>query len=119
MKRIIQLEELAMLAFSFLATLSVGFSWWIFWVLLLVPDVSMLGYLVNTKVGAFFYNLFHHRALGIGLIMAGYFMDSNYIILAGWIFFGHSAMDRVFGYGLKFDDNFKHTHLGWIGEKKD
>ncbi len=26
-------------------------------------------------------------------------------------------MDRIFGYGLKFGDNFHHTHLGWIGGK--
>ncbi|WP_206365138.1 DUF4260 family protein [Sphingobacterium corticibacterium] len=23
-------------------------------------------------------------------------------------------MDRIFGYGLKYLDDFKHTHLGWI-----
>ena len=27
-------------------------------------------------------------------------------------------MDRIFGYGLKFGDNFHHTHLGWIGKGK-
>jgi hypothetical protein len=29
---------------------------------------------------------------------------------------GHSSFDRVLGYGLKYDDDFKHTHLGWIGK---
>ncbi|MDE1192697.1 MAG: hypothetical protein PW786_11245 [Arachidicoccus sp.] len=23
----------------------------------------------------------------------------------------------MLGYGLKLDDNFKNTHLGWIGKK--
>ena len=32
--------------------------------------------------------------------------------LPGIILFGHASMDRIFGYGLKFSDNFKHTHLG-------
>jgi|GEM_PF-4046304 len=27
-------------------------------------------------------------------------------------------MDRIFGYGLKFGDNFRHTHLGGIGKLK-
>ena len=28
---------------------------------------------------------------------------------------GHSSFDRVFGYGLKHEDAFQHTHLGRIG----
>ena len=39
-------------------------------------------------------------------------------LLLGIILFGHASMDRVFGYGLKFGDNFHHTHLGWIGKLK-
>lgn len=33
------------------------------------------------------------------------------------ILFGHWAIGRIFGYGLKYGDDFKHTHLGWIGRK--
>jgi hypothetical protein len=36
--------------------------------------------------------------------------------LAGLIMFGHSAFDRLLGYGLKFKDSFNHTHLGHIGK---
>lgn len=28
-------------------------------------------------------------------------------------------MDRIFGYGLKYSDDFKHTHLGMIGKKEE
>lgn len=31
---------------------------------------------------------------------------------------GHSAMDRLFGYGLKYNKGFKYTHLGEIGREK-
>ncbi len=31
---------------------------------------------------------------------------------------GHSAMDRVFGYGLKYTTGFQDTHLGKIGKAK-
>ena len=27
------------------------------------------------------------------------------------------GMDRILGYGLKYDDNFKHTHLGDLAVK--
>lgn len=29
--------------------------------------------------------------------------------------FPHAAMDRIFGYGLKYEKGFKYTHLGEIG----
>jgi len=52
----------------------------------------------------------------IGLILIGYFVGIQILLAVGIIFLGHTAFDRVFGYGLKFPDNFKHTHLGKIGK---
>ena len=37
-------------------------------------------------------------------------------MLGGLILFGHSSMDRILGYGLKYPDSFEHTHLGMIGK---
>ena len=37
----------------------VGGSWWLFACLILVPDVSLLGYLGGTRLGAIAYNAFH------------------------------------------------------------
>lgn len=37
-------------------------------------------------------------------------------MLAGVILFAHASMDRIFGYGLKYADDFKHTHLQEIGD---
>jgi hypothetical protein len=76
----------------------------------------MLGYLVNARIGAILYNLIHHKALAIALSIAGYFFGVHELTLAGVVLFAHSSMDRVFGYGLKYADDFKHTHLGWIGK---
>ena len=39
------------------------------------------------------------------------------LFIAGIILFGHSSMDRMFGYGLKLKEGFKYTHLGMIGKK--
>lgn len=36
-----------------------GESWWLFGLLLLAPDVSMLGYLRGAELGAVTYNLGH------------------------------------------------------------
>nr|WP_317038962.1 DUF4260 family protein [Urechidicola croceus] len=41
------------------------FNWWWFLVLILIPDIGILSYLINTKVGAISYNLFHHKGIAI------------------------------------------------------
>ena len=80
--------------------------------LLLVPDVSMVGYFFNTRLGAVGYNLIHILTVGVMIYIVGYFLHSSITQLAGTILMGHSSMDRLFGYGLKYPDSFKNTHLG-------
>lgn len=77
----------------------------------------MISYLANPKIGALLYNFLHHKMVAITIYVLGFWIDSSLITLLGIILFGHSAMDRIFGYGLKFNDDFKNTHLGWIGKK--
>lgn len=115
MKTLIRLEELGQFLLSILLFSQSDYAWWLFPACLLLPDVSMFGYLANPKVGAWVYNLFHHKLLGIAILSIGFLLGSTLLSFVGIILFGHSAMDRIFGYGLKLEDNFKHTHLGWIG----
>jgi len=77
----------------------------------------MIGYLVNPKTGTWLYNSIHQKLVAIAILIFGLWLNTSLLTLAGVILFGHSAMDRFFGYGLKFNDNFKNTHLGWIGKK--
>jgi hypothetical protein len=118
MKLLLKLEDLAKLIAAYSLSLYLGYSWWVFPVLLLAPDLSMLGYISGTKTGAFFYNIFHHQGLAIVAGLTGLYLGIAWLQLAGLILFGHSAMDRALGYGLKFSDSFKHTHLGWIGRQQ-
>lgn len=115
-KTLLILEELALFIGSvILFGLATEFSWWIFATLFLLPDVSFAAYLINTKIGSWAYNILHHKGIMIGLILAGYFAEMEWLLVVGIVFLGHTAFDRVFGYGLKFPDDFKHTHLGRIG----
>lgn len=116
MKNLLRLEEVAMFGLALYLNSFLPFAGWVFWALLLTPDLSMLGYLVNPRIGAITYNLIHHKALAIVLYFAGYFFVIHELTLAGVVLFAHSSMDRVFGYGLKYADDFKRTHLGWIGK---
>ncbi|MEJ8844153.1 DUF4260 domain-containing protein [Lacibacter sp. H375] len=117
MKTILKLEELAMFLASAYVLYYFDSAWWFYLLLLLGPDISMIGYLAGNKIGAWSYNLFHHKGIAIALIAAGFMIDSDALIITGVILFGHASMDRVAGYGLKYENGFKFTHLGEIGKK--
>ncbi|AUP80153.1 DUF4260 domain-containing protein [Flavivirga eckloniae] len=116
MKTSLKVEELFMFIFGIYLFSGLEYSWWWFIVLILMPDIGMLGYLLGPKKGAFLYNLFHHKAIAIGIYFVGVITESNIIKLIGIVLFSHASLDRIFGYGLKYFDSFKHTHLGQIGK---
>lgn len=115
MKNVLKLEEAFMFGLSIFLFSKLDYAWWWYPVLILLPDLSMVGYLMNTRVGAVTYNFIHHKALGIGLYVLGIVLANQFLQLMGLILFGHSSMDRVLGYGLKYSDSFQNTHLGVIG----
>ncbi|MBT8314763.1 MAG: DUF4260 domain-containing protein [Maribacter sp.] len=117
MKTLIKLEELMLLVLGIFMFGLLGYQWWWFLVLILTPDIGMLGYLFGKRLGAITYNLFHHKGLAIILYFVGMYFSSPIIQLAGIILFSHASLDRVFGYGLKYNKGFKYTHLGEIGNK--
>lgn len=114
MKTILKLEELALFLLGIFLFSQLSFAWWWFLVLILTPDVGMIGYAFGNKIGALSYNLFHHRAVAILVYLVGSYFQSEVTVLIGVILFSHAAMDRIFGYGLKYDKGFKFTHLGEI-----
>ncbi len=119
MKNILRLEELLMFAAAvWLFYTATDYAGWVFWALLLAPDIGMAGYLISARTGTFTYNLLHHKGLAIILCCAGILLSQPALLPAGLILFGHSSMDRILGYGLKYNDSFHHTHLGMIGQKK-
>jgi hypothetical protein len=119
MDLLLKLEEAAMFLFSIFLFAQLDYVWWLFPACLLLPDLSMLGYLINTKAGALFYNIVHHKLVAIAILVSGAILQIPALQLAGIILFGHSSMDRMFGYGLKYNDSFSHTHLGRIGREKE
>lgn len=91
-----------------------GGDWLLFALLLLAPDLSALGYLAGTKVGASTYNLFHTYLLPGSLALFGVFAGSSLAISLALIWFAHIGMDRLVGYGLKYPTAFKETHLAKV-----
>lgn len=112
MKLTLKLEELAIFGLGIFAFNQLDFAWWWFLVLILTPDIGMIGYLINSKIGALIYNIFHHKGLAILIYFLGIYLANDVVRLIGIILFSHAALDRFFGYGLKYFSSFNDTHLG-------
>lgn len=116
MQTTLKIEELAQFILGIFLFSQLDYAWWWFPVLILTPDIGVIGYLINAKIGAFIYNIFHNKAIAVFIGLIGFYFNSSLLILIGVILFSHSALDRIFGYGLKYPDSFKNTHLGSIGK---
>lgn len=116
MKLVLKIEEGALLLVGCYLFLQLPYSGWWFLALFLAPDLSMLGYLWGPRAGAFCYNFAHHRAPAVVLLLLGLYLQWDLGVAAGSILFSHIALDRMLGYGLKYPDSFKNTHLGTIGK---
>lgn len=101
MKMLIRLEEIGMVLLSFYLFLALDYAWWWFPLLFFVPDVSLIGYLINKTVGIATYNFIHHKALSVALYLAGSFAQVPLLQLVGLVMFGHSSFDRSLGFELQ------------------
>ncbi len=116
-KLILRLEGALVLAAASAAYTHVGSGWMLFAVLFLVPDLSMLGYLIGRRVGAVVYNLGHSYILPAALGAWGVVDGQALAMSVALIWIAHIGFDRLAGYGLKYAAAFQHTHLGQAGRK--
>lgn len=117
MKILLKIEEAMMFLLALFFFHHLDLSWWWFIGCILLPDLGMIGYLFNAKAGAFLYNLFHHKGVAVVIGIAGFYLQHVPLEFTGIILFAHAAMDRMFGYGLKYEQGFRFTHLGIIGKE--
>ena len=101
MKTLIKLEELTLVVLSFYLFLALDYAWWWFPLLFFLPDISMIGYLINKASGVATYNFIHHKALSVSLYLVGSFTQMPVLQLAGLVMFGHSSFDRALGFELQ------------------
>ena len=115
---LLRLEGVAAFGAGIALFVANGGPWLALIPLLLVPDVSMVGYLRDPKLGAVLYNLAHQWAIGLVVLGLGFVSGQGWLILAGAVLIAHVGMDRAFGYGLKLPTSFQETHLGRIGKAR-
>jgi hypothetical protein len=110
----LRLEGLVLLIATVIIFAGQHQKWWLYPVLLLLPDIFMVGYFKNSQIGALLYNVGHSYIAPALVIYSGWHRHHAMTIAIGIIWLGHIGWDRLCGYGLKYDDSFKHTHLGWL-----
>jgi len=111
---LLHIEEAAALLITIFAYQHLQYSWLLFALLFLTPDLFMLGYLLNVRIGAAIYNLAHTLTLPLALLLASYIQHWRLAPAIALIWIAHIAFDRLLGYGLKYPTHFKDTHLQHI-----
>jgi hypothetical protein len=110
-----RLEGGVLLALSLLLFWKYSGAWLLYALLILTPDLFMLGYLRGPRAGAAIYNLGHTWLLPGIIGIVGILAPASADLPIALIWFGHIGVDRLLGYGLKFPTSFQDTHLGRIG----
>jgi len=114
---LLRLEGIALFLLATAAFAYTGASWWLYFLLFLLPDVSFAGYAAGPRVGAAAYNALHTTLGPAVLAGLGLWLDHSMLlgIAANWA--AHIGFDRMLGYGLKYASGFHDTHLGRIGRQ--
>lgn len=81
-------------------------------ILVLLPDVSIAGYLAGPRVGSLACNAVHLLAIPIAVLAWGFWTGQALALAAGLAWLTHIGTDRTIGLGLKHADApFRETHL--------
>ncbi len=112
---LLRLEGLAVFLGAVSAYSWLGGSWPLFALLLLAPDLAMLGYRFGPGIGAAAYNAVHTYLTPAALGAAGLALGAPTMQALALIWIAHIGLDRALGYGLKYATGFGDTHLGRSG----
>jgi hypothetical protein len=110
-KLILRAEGLALLAVAAACHARLGYSWWLFALLFLAPDISFAAYALGPKWGAAAYNLLHSTLAPLTLGALALILQAPLGEALASIWLAHIGFDRALGYGLKYASGFHHTHL--------
>jgi hypothetical protein len=86
-------------------------SWILFAALILVPDLSIAGYVAGVQPGTTLYNLVHTLTGPLALLAYALLAAHPALLPFGLIWTAHIGADRMLGFGLKYPTTFKDTHL--------
>jgi len=110
-RTLLRLEGAAVVIVSLLSYHWNHGSWLRFALLFLLPDLTMLGYAANIRVGAIMYNAVHTYVGPLVLASYSFVPNRPAIVSLSLIWIAHIGFDRMLGFGLKYPTRFNDTHL--------
>ncbi len=112
MRLALRIEGLALFALGVAGYFLTGGDALLLIPLLLVPDLSLLGYLAGKRWGGLVYNCAHVFVVPAALVAVGIGLGIALLLPFGAIWAAHIGIDRCLGYGLKYRDApFRETHM--------
>ena len=111
-KNIIRVESLVVFLSTIFFYQTMQYKWIWFAILFFVPDIAIMFYMINKRVGSICYNIIHTYSIPIiGILINSLFFKMDFINIISLTFIAHISMDRFIGFGLKYPDDFKVTHI--------
>jgi hypothetical protein len=111
-----RIEATAILAAVVASYAHLELSFGVFASCFFLPDLSILFYLANPRVGGAAYNLAHCFLWPVAIGAVGVLAASPLAQQLALIWAAHIAFDRAIGWGLKLEQSFCHTDMGlkWL-----
>lgn len=103
----LRLEGLVLLVVASMLYFVNGWSVWHFLLLFLLPDISLLAYLKNSKIGDFTYNLGHTFTTPFVVMSLTALLNEPFGYKFGLIWLAHIGFDRFLGFGLRPSSHLK------------
>jgi hypothetical protein len=111
---LLRLEGTVLLVATLAVYASQGYSWLLFAILFLAPDLAILTYKLGTGLGSRLYNLVHTTSLPLAVALITFLFEWSLGLQLALIWLAHIGMDRALAFGLKYPTTFKDTHLNRI-----
>ncbi|MEX2263638.1 MAG: DUF4260 domain-containing protein [Bryobacteraceae bacterium] len=108
---ILKVEGLVVLIAACILYARLGGGWGWFALSFMIPDVSILPYLARKRIGGTSYNLVHSYTLPLAVALWGFSQQHALTIGLSLIWIAHIGFDRALGFGLKFPQAFRPTHI--------
>ena len=90
---LLRIEGIALLVLAVAVYARSGSSWVMFAMLFLAPDISLAGYLLGSRAGAFAYNAVHSTVLPIALALYGRLSGMDLFVNLALIWLAHIGFD--------------------------
>lgn len=108
---LLRIEGLVLFACAIALYVREDFSLLALVLLFLAPDLSFIGLAGGQRVGAVAYDAAHTYVGPILLASVAAITEWDAGVMLGLIWLAHIGIDRALGYGLRYPDAFRETHL--------